>query len=183
MLMLFGPGEDGGQDVLLTERAHDMRSHPGQVSFPGGGLEPGDDGPVGAALREAQEEVGLDPASVDVVATFPPLFLSPSQFVVTPVLGWWAAPHPVGVVDRREVERVVRVPLAELLDPQRRFTVTHPSGYSGGAFDASALFVWGFTAGLLDGVLAMGGLSVPWDESVSRELPERFTRPWRQADR
>ncbi len=176
VLMLFGPHAAGGEDVLLTERAHDMRSHPGQVSFPGGALEPGDDGPVGAALREASEEVGLDPASVEVVATFPALFLPPSGFLVTPVLAWWTAPHPLTVIDRREVERVARVPIAALRDQGSRFTVTHPSGYTGGAFDAEDLFVWGFTAMVLDGVLDLAGLSVPWDRAVHRPLPERFLR-------
>ena len=68
VLMLFGEGE-AGPDLLLTERSPDMRSHPGQVSFPGGGVEPHDDGPVAAALREAQEETGLDPAGVEVLAS------------------------------------------------------------------------------------------------------------------
>jgi 8-oxo-dGTP pyrophosphatase MutT (NUDIX family) len=61
VLMLFGDGENGGE-LLLTERAHHMRSHPGQVSFPGGSIDPGET-PVEAALREAQEETGLDPAA------------------------------------------------------------------------------------------------------------------------
>ena len=63
VLILFSDGDDAtghGPDVLLTERAATMRSHPGQVSFPGGALEPDDAGPVGAALREAEEETGLD---------------------------------------------------------------------------------------------------------------------------
>ena len=60
VLILFGPDPDGGEDVVLTERAHTLRSHPGQVSFPGGRIDPEDDGPVAAALREAEEEVGLD---------------------------------------------------------------------------------------------------------------------------
>ena len=100
VLMLFGPDPRGGEDVVLTERAHTLRSHPGQVSFPGGKVDPGDDGSVGAALREAEEEVGLDPAGVQVLATFPELFLTPSQNAVTPVLAWWPRPVPVGVVDR-----------------------------------------------------------------------------------
>src|SRR5690606_20593910 len=70
VLMLFSEGADEagrGPDVLLTERAHTLRSHPGQVSFPGGALEPADSGPVDAALREAVEETGLDPSGVDVL--------------------------------------------------------------------------------------------------------------------
>ena len=133
VLILFaddGRGWDGA-DVLLIERAHDMRSHAGQVAFPGGAVDPGDDGPVDAALREAVEETGLDRAGVQVLATLPALFLPPSGFVVTPVLGWWREPSPVAVVDPREVASVHRVPLAELVDPANRYRVSHPTGYVG----------------------------------------------------
>src|ERR1019366_3999569 len=88
VLILFGPSPEGGEDVVLTERSHSMRSHAGQVSFPGGAIDPVDSGPVAAALREAQEEVGLEPAGVQVVAELPALYLPPSNFVVTPVLAW-----------------------------------------------------------------------------------------------
>jgi 8-oxo-dGTP pyrophosphatase MutT (NUDIX family) len=162
--------------VVLTERSHDMRSHAGQVSFPGGAVDPADPGPVGAALREAREEVGLDPEGVEVVAELPALYLPPSDFVVTPVLAWWARPMEIDVVDHREVARVIRAPLAELTDPERRFTVTHPSGYIGPAFDIDGLLVWGFTAGLLAKVLELAGLERDWDKDRREPLPERFLR-------
>ena len=140
VLMLFGPttaepDEDdptGGADVMLTERSPDLRAHPGQVSFPGGAVDPGDDGPVGAALREAYEEVGVDPAGVDVVHALPDLYLSPSRNSVTPVLAWWPEPTPL-VPREAEVARVVRAPLATLVDPGHRFAVVHPSGVRGRA--------------------------------------------------
>ena len=94
VLMLFGEGPSG-PDLLLTERAHDMRSHPGQVSFPGGSTDPEDASPAATALREAQEETGLDPSGVHVFATLPELWLPPSNFAVTPVLGWWREESPV----------------------------------------------------------------------------------------
>lgn len=178
VLMLFGEGE-AGPDLLLTERSHDMRSHPGQVSFPGGGVEPHDDGPVAAALREAQEETGLDPAGVEVLATLPELWLPPSNFAVTTVLGWWREPSPVSVVDPGEVATVLRVPLAELLDPTHRFTVVHPMGYRGPGFAIGPdkdLLLWGFTAGLVSRLLDHVGLTEPWDESVERTLPDRMMR-------
>lgn len=178
VLMLFSPSADGGNDVVLTARSRDLRAHPGQVSFPGGRVDDGDAGPVEAALRETQEEVGVEPTSVDVVGSMPPLFLSPSGNAVTPVLAWWPSPGEVRVVDPGEVERVGRVPLAELLDPARRFTVTHPSGYRGPGFEAGGLFVWGFTAMLLSAVFDLAGLTQPWDPEVERPIPERVLSDW-----
>jgi 8-oxo-dGTP pyrophosphatase MutT (NUDIX family) len=172
--MLFGEREHRGwpgADVLLIERAHDMRSHAGQVAFPGGAVDPDDDGVVGAALREAAEETGLEPSGVDVFGTLPALFLPVSDFVVTPVLAWWREPTPVGVVDPAEVASVHRVLLTDLLDPANRLQVSHPSGYVGAAFEVGDLLVWGFTAGLLDRLLRLAGWEQPWDRSRVQELP------------
>jgi 8-oxo-dGTP pyrophosphatase MutT (NUDIX family) len=180
VLVLFGEGELG-PDVLLIERAHTMRSHAGQPAFPGGALDPADgdpdgDGPVRAALREAAEEVGVEPDSVDVLGVLPALWLPPSGFVVHPVVAWWRDPHAVHVVDAREVAAVARVPLTELADPAARLQVTHPSGWVGPAFEVRGLLVWGFTAGLLDRLLALGGWERPWDRARSRPLDERTLR-------
>ena len=164
VLILFGEGADGA-DVLLIERAHDMRSHAGQPAFPGGGVDEADEGPIEAALREANEETGLDPSGVDVLAQLPDLWVPPSGFVVTPVLGWWRAPSPVSVVDAAEVASVHRVPLSELTDPANRFRVQHPSGYVGPAFGVRDLVVWGFTGGLLDRLIYLGGWERAWDRS------------------
>jgi 8-oxo-dGTP pyrophosphatase MutT (NUDIX family) len=174
VLMLFGEGPDG-PDLLLTERAHDMRSHPGQVSFPGGSIDESDASPVAAALREAEEETGLDPAGVEVFGTLPELWLPPSNFAVTAVLAWWKNPSRVDVVDPREVHAVLRVPLEELLDPQHRVTVVHPLGYSSPGFligDTKELILWGFTAGLINKLFDHVGLTRPWDASVQQELPD-----------
>ena len=174
VMLLFGPDERGGEDVVLTERAHTLRTQPGDISVPGGKREPSDPSDAAAALRETQEEVGIDPATIEVVAELPDIYLRPRQFVVTPVLGWWREPGPVDAIDRREVHRAVRAPLADLLDPAARFTVTHPTGYVGPGFEFDGLFVWGFTAGLLSAVLDFGGLTIPWDRSVRRPLPDRY---------
>jgi 8-oxo-dGTP pyrophosphatase MutT (NUDIX family) len=170
VLMAFADGPRGPA-VLLIERAADMRKHPGQVAFPGGSLDPTDASLDAAALREAHEEVGLDPASVRVVADLPAIFIPVSEFVVTPVLAWWEHPHPVRPMDPAEVARVELVPIAELTDPANRFRVTHPSGWLGPAFEAGGLFVWGFTAGLLDRLLEFGGWARPWDDTRRRPLP------------
>ncbi len=170
VLALFGDG-DQGPDLLLIERAATLRSHAGQPAFPGGAQDPTDAGPVEAALREAREEVGLDPATVRVLGLLPSLWLPPSGFVVHPVVGWWQSPHPVHVVDPGEVAAVERVPLAELTDPANRFCVVHPSGYTGPAFHVRGLLVWGFTAGLVAGLVSLGGWERPWDRSRVEPLP------------
>lgn len=172
VLMLFGESDDG-PDVLIIERAHDMRSHAGQPAFPGGAVDATDDGPIGAALREATEETGLDAAGVDVLASLPRLWLPPSGFEVTPVLAWWRAPSPVSVRDPREVASVHRVTVAELLDPQNRLNVRHPSGFVGPAFEVRGLMVWGFTGGLLSRLFALAEWERPWDHDRIQDLPER----------
>ena len=173
VLMLFGEGEQGG-DLLLTERAHDMRSQPGHVSFPGGSIDPGET-PLQAALREAEEEVGLDPGGVEVFAELPELWLPPANFRVTPLLGWWERESPVGVVDPAEVHAVYRVPISELLDPDRRVSVRHPSGWLGPGFViADDVLLWGFTAGIIARLFDYVGWTVEWDASRVRDLPSRM---------
>lgn len=161
-----------GPGVLLLERAATLRNHAGQVAFPGGAADRGEDPPA-TALREAAEEVDLDPASVRIIATLPAVYLAPSAFVVAPVLAWWRDPHPVRAVAAGEVARVAVVPIRELVDPANRFLVRHPSGYKGPGFEAGGLFIWGFTAGLLDAILTLGGWTRDWDESRERDLPVR----------
>jgi 8-oxo-dGTP pyrophosphatase MutT (NUDIX family) len=180
VLLLFGDGP-GGHDLLLTERSHTMRSHPGQVSFPGGSLDEGEE-PVTAALREAEEETGLDPAGVEVFGTLPPLWLPPSNFAVTPVLGWWARESPVSAVDPAEVHAVLRVPLDELLDPARRVTVQHPARrYRGPGFllrgphgPDHEVLLWGFTAHIVARLFDFVGWTRPWDETRVLDLPRRM---------
>jgi 8-oxo-dGTP pyrophosphatase MutT (NUDIX family) len=152
-----------------------MRSHAGQPAFPGGAVDPDDDGPVAAALREAEEETGLDPSGVEVFGQLPVIHILPSRYAVTPVLGWWRKPSQVGVVDPAEVASVHRVPLADLTDPANRFRVRHRSGYVGPAFGVAGLVVWGFTGGLIDRLLTLLGWDRPWDRSIVRDLPEKLS--------
>jgi 8-oxo-dGTP pyrophosphatase MutT (NUDIX family) len=177
VLILFGEGPSG-PDVLLIEKSQHLRSHAGQPAFPGGGVDPGDDFPIGTALREAQEEAGIDPGGVHVVATLQELFLPPSNRLVVPVVGWWDDPREVSVGDPQEVARVARVPLADLADPANRYRLRHPAGFVGPAFCVADMEVWGFTAGLLDAILEAAGLARPWDTGDVRPLPESAIRPY-----
>ena len=177
VLILFGEGPQG-PDVLLIEKSAHLRSHAGQPAFPGGGVDPGDDFPVGTALREAEEEAGIDPAGVRVLATLQELFLPPSNRLVGPVVAWWADPRDVTVGDPQEVARVARVPLADLTDPANRYRLRHPLGFIGPAFCVADMEVWGFTAGLLDAILEASGLARPWDTNDVRPLPESAIRPY-----
>ena len=119
---------------------------------------------------------GTDPVEAArlVFGELPELWLPPSSFAVTPVLGWWAEESPVGVVDPAEVHAVYRVPLEELLDPGHRVSVRHPSGWTGPAFligPAHDVLLWGFTAGIVARLFDHLGWSRPWDDRVLRDLP------------
>ncbi|NUS77743.1 MAG: CoA pyrophosphatase [Streptomyces sp.] len=177
VLILFGEGERG-PELLLMERASSLRSHAGQPSFPGGALDPEDgdplaEGPLRAALREAEEETGLDPSGVQLFGVLPKLYIPVSGFVVTSVLGWWREPTPVGVVDPNETARVFTVPVADLTDPDNRATTVHPSGHRGPAFLVESALVWGFTAGIIDRLLHYSGWERPWDRDKQVPLDWR----------
>lgn len=161
VLVLFGPD----RDILLIRRASTMRSHAGQPALPGGALDEGDESAAHAALREAMEETGLDPAGVRVFAELPDLWVPVSDFVVTPILGWWEHPSPVEARDPAEVASVHLVGVDEFLDPANRLQVVTPSGFVGPAFDVQGLLVWGFTAGLLSRLFDEVGWTRPWDET------------------
>jgi 8-oxo-dGTP pyrophosphatase MutT (NUDIX family) len=163
-------------DVLLLARASTLRSHPGQVAFPGGRVDPGDEGPVAAALREAEEETGLDPSGVEVLGELEIVPLAFSQHLVTPVLAWWRHPSPVGVVDEAESAAVFRAPVADLLDPANRgSTVIRRDGqeWRGPGFlvptEGGEFLVWGFTGMLLNALFDRLEWTEPWD--AGRELP------------
>lgn len=179
VLVLFGEGPEGA-DVLLIQRSPNLRNHAGQPAFPGGAIDPDDAGPVEAALREAAEETGLQPAGVDVLATMPELYIWRSGYLVTPVVAYWREPCEVAPTDPREIAAVARVPIADLVAPRNRVMLRHPGGTSGPAFRVGGMLVWGFTAGLLDRLLRLGGWERPWNRSRIENLPVAARPdPWR----
>lgn len=145
-----------GITVLLTQRADHLNDHAGQVSFPGGRHEPFDVDATATALREAQEEVGLDPGRVEILGSLPD-YLTATGFCVTPVVGLVHPPFTVEP-DALEVAEVFEVPLSFLMDPARHevrvfrweggerrfFAMPYPRGDAAGDY-----FIWGATAGML----------------------------------
>ena len=166
----------GGPDLLLVQRSPLLRRHAGQPAFPGGAIDESDGGPVPAALREAAEEAGVDPAGVQVLTVLPELFIPRSGFSVTPVLAWWRRPVPVAPGDPGEITAVARVRVADLADPANRLTARYPSGLAGPAFRVGGMLVWGFTAMIVDRLLAIGGWERPWDAGTAEDLPPEVLR-------
>jgi 8-oxo-dGTP pyrophosphatase MutT (NUDIX family) len=185
VLMLFGrggaPRTEAGEaetarlaefgvddvDIVLLQRAATLRHHPGQVAFPGGGRDPEDDSMAAAALREAEEEAGIAPTTVEVLGQMDPLYIPVSKFEVTPVIGYWRRPGAVQVMDERESYSVYRVSIADLVAPANRGTFTRPDlKISTPAFDVGVLKVWGFTAGILDFALDHLGWAGAWDKQA-----------------
>ncbi|WP_371811920.1 MULTISPECIES: NUDIX hydrolase [Micrococcaceae] len=169
-------------DVLIVVRAGSLRQHAGQPAFPGGKVDPEDlqaeDSFVEAALREAVEETGLDRDGVEVLGKLAPVPLPVSNFMVTPVLGWWKDPSRVAVVDSAESSQVFRVPVRDLIDPQNRHyaTVTRgPKTYRSPAFDVASasgpVTIWGFTGVVLDRVLHELGWDQDWDRARTVPAP------------
>jgi 8-oxo-dGTP pyrophosphatase MutT (NUDIX family) len=160
--------------ILFVERPTTMRTHAGQIAFPGGAADPGDADLAATALREATEETGVDAFGIEIIGQLPPAHVDVSGFDVTGVVGWWARPSPVGAVDAREVASVLVVPVARLVDPVNRARVHHPSGYTGPAFSIDGHLIWGLTAHLLDGVLDLAGWQQPWDLDRLIDIPARY---------
>lgn len=185
VLVLFGALDDidsvhhssvvpSDLDLLFVERAATMTHHAGQIAFPGGRIDDDDTGPVTAALREAVEETGLNPAGVDVVGTLADLPLAISRHSVTPVVAWWTRPSAVHAVDAAESAHVFRAPVADLLHPANRCTATVTRGdytMRSPGFLVHNRLIWGFTGIVLAALFDELGWAEPWDRTHEREVP------------
>ncbi|MDO5495406.1 MAG: CoA pyrophosphatase [bacterium] len=167
-------------DLTFVERAATLRHHPGQIAFPGGGIDPGESA-VQAALREAHEEIRLEPHHVRPHRVVPASNVAASMFDVAAVVGTWDGTAPIGVGDPGEVAAIHRFAITDLADPDNRLLATLPGGYQGPAFTMGEIFLWGFTANLVSHVLDLGGWSRPWSRSRLAEVPERFLRDARRG--
>lgn len=179
VLVLFsGPPSDSGidsADLLVTVRASTLRHHAGQAAFPGGAVDPGDSGPVATALREANEETGIDPERVHPLVVLEKVFIAPSGFQVVPVLAYSEDPGPVRVVDQAETAAVARVPVRAFINPENRLMVYRDARsrrWAMPAFRLNEMLVWGFTAQVISAMLDVAGWAQPWDHTEVRGLDE-----------
>lgn len=168
-----------GPSVVLTRRRQDLRSHPGQISFPGGRLDP-DETIEQAALREAEEEIGLDPDSVELVGRGPTFYIPPSRFWVVPVAARWVRPHELRL-NPWEVDTILHVPVAQLLEQKRWRHVPLSLRGSSWAWQLEEDLLWGATAIVCSLML---DVAVPgWSAGMQpQDLAEDLAvRPWEQA--
>lgn len=175
VLLALAPVEGADDlEVVLVQRPGHLRQHAGQVGLPGGAVEPEDADGVAAALREAQEEVGLDPAGVRVLGSLDRAYLSVSDFDVLPVVGVWDGLAPL-TPNPDEVAGILRPTLRQLADPANHGTMPFaailseadvaarnvPGDLTSPVFRVDGTLVWGFTACLLVGFLDSLGLQAP----------------------
>lgn len=167
---------DHGPELVLTRRPDDMRSHPGQVSFAGGRVEDGET-VVEAALREAKEEIALDPASVEVIGRGPSFYIPPSRFWVAPVLARWRRPHELQA-NPAEVDRILHVPIDWLTDRDRWRSVGLSAGGGTWAWQLDDDLLWGATAITVSQLLDLIAPGWHGDEHPDSFGDDLQVRPW-----
>ncbi|AKE40416.1 Nudix hydrolase nudL [Corynebacterium kutscheri] len=174
VLMLFSGSSDaqslpGDARVLLTHRSPSLRTHSGQIAFPGGRVDPEDTDIVDTALREAWEETGLDRRTVTPLAQLDEVNVRINRDPVHPIVAYWHTPSVVGVVDPGEADDVFLADVHALLDPTNRLLVGFDD-WSGPAFRYDGYLIWGLTGGLLDTFFQQAGWQEPWDHRTRYDL-------------
>ncbi len=156
VLMLFSEITNE-PNLTFIKRAASLKHHPNQIAFPGGIIEATDQDAVAAALREAEEEIGLAPTSVLPIGQLPRISIEVTGFAVTPVISYWHEPHEVSVKQPSEVAEVFSVPIATMLQPNNQVWAIK-NKYKGPAFLIDDRLIWGFTGTLLTQLLSSAGL-------------------------
>ena len=154
LLSLFE--QDSEPYLAFIRRATTLRAHSGEIAFPGGGAEAIDNSLVTTALREAQEEIGLSPARVEVLGILPPVFTVVSNYLIVPVVGFLPRGPGMLVLQTSEVTEAILLPLSGLADP----TIVHTEEWTRGSitrtiyfYDYGAYRIWGATARILNALL------------------------------
>jgi 8-oxo-dGTP pyrophosphatase MutT (NUDIX family) len=144
--------------LVFIRRATTLRSHSGEIAFPGGSVDLTDASPVETALREAQEEIGLDPSRVEVLGILPPVFTVVSNFLITPVIAYLPQGPGTLQLQASEVDEVLLLPLYNLADP----TIHHTEEWTRGGmarivyfYDYGPYRIWGATARMLNALLEL----------------------------
>ncbi len=149
--------------LVFTERAAAMSRHAGEVSFPGGLQDPGDDGLLGTALRETHEELGIDPSAIDVIGALSPIHTFVSGILVTPFVGTIEA-LPDLTVSEAEISRVLEVSLRALAvaEEERELREAGGSTWRGWWYPMPAATIWGATGHMVHELLELVRGEAPW---------------------
>lgn len=153
LVLLYPSDKNDELCIPLIKRASDSSVHSKQISFPGGKCEPQDNDVVATALREAKEEIGIIPQKINVVGTLSNLYIPPSNFNVTPIVGY-SLTEPVFKPDISEVERILKIPLQFFIDDENKTTATLFAGNPKVEIECPAWIydgeiIWGATAMIL----------------------------------
>lgn len=151
LVALYEDGDD--IRMILTKRPDDMRTHPGQVAFPGGRIDPGDDGPIGAAIREAWEEVALPPDHVDeILGGLPTLTTNRPDMLIVPVVAKVRRPTEL-IPEPGEVDAIIEPRLSDLLDDDA-WTVQQWDRFTMWFYEFDEAILWGATAFMVRSLIA-----------------------------
>jgi 8-oxo-dGTP pyrophosphatase MutT (NUDIX family) len=157
VLILFYP-VDGSANLVFIKRSEYEGVHSGQISFPGGGQERSDSSIIETALREAKEEIGIDPGQVKPIGRITTLYIPPSNFLVTPVVGYTDV-TPEFTPEPEEVDHILQVPLEDLLDErnmqEKEITIIDGLVITAPCFYIDGNIIWGATAMILSELLEL----------------------------